>query len=241
MNHTRTIVLRLNRKKRIVFACTVLFSLGLLLLAGYWVYSTGLANGKQAIAQHTSMTKELAGLERALRSEQQRAVSAEKSAEIDRMAAEEVREALLEYRNELAELQSNITFYRSLMAPDELERGLGLHAFGLSYNEETASYQYSGLVTQAGDQNKLLKGKASIRLMAESNGLIKGYELSTLPDFSGQLPTKLRFRFFQSIEGSFKLPDDLTPVSMVIELQSTGKAAQKINKTFNWQDLLGAR
>ncbi|MGB2272239.1 MAG: DUF6776 family protein, partial [Pseudomonadales bacterium] len=142
-----------------MFACTVLFSLGLLLLGGYWVYSIGLADGKQAIAQYASMTKELAGLERELRSEQQRAVSAEKSAEIDRMAAEEVRETLLEYRNELAELQSNITFYRRLMAPDELDKGLGLHAFGLSYNEKTASYHYSGLVTQAGDQNKLLKGK----------------------------------------------------------------------------------
>ena len=100
-------------------------------------------------------------------------------------------------------------------------------------------------MTQAGGKNKLFKGKLSIRLMVESKDpsakdTIQTFALSDLPGFTGELPAKLRFRFFQTIEGAFKLPDNLTPVSMVVELESTAKAAQKINKTFNWQDLLGA-
>ena len=241
MNHTRNIVFRLDRSKKIVFACTIIFFLCLLLLVGFLIYDKGLAEGKQAIAQNKLISADLVALKQALRAEQQRAVSAEKSAEIDRLAAEEVRVELLSHRNELAELQSNIEFYRSLMAPDEQEKGLGLYGFTLTYDQRSNTYQYKALVTQAGNQNRLLKGTISIRLMAESNDLIKGYVLSALPAFKGTLPAKLRFRFFQTIEGSFKLPDDLTPVSMAVELESTGKAAQKINKTFNWQELLGAR
>ena len=241
MNHTRSIVLRLDRSKKIMFVCGIVFSLVLLSMGGYAIYHKGLAEGEQAIAKNKLISQELADLQVAFRSEQQRAVNAEKSAEIDRLAAEEVRRALLTYRNDLAELQSNVEFYRSLMAPDELEKGLGLYGFNLSYDQKAGTYQYKVLVTQAGNLNRLLKGEMSIRLMAESNGSLKGYKLSNLPAFSGLMPAKLRFRFFQTIEGSFKLPDDLTPVSMVVELESTGKAAQKINKTFNWQELLGAR
>ena len=118
MNHTRNIVFRLDRSKKIVFACTIIFFLCLLLLVGFLIYDKGLAEGKQAIAQNKLISADLVALKQALRAEQQRAVSAEKSAEIDRLAAEEVRVELLSHRNELAELQSNIEFYRSLMAPD---------------------------------------------------------------------------------------------------------------------------
>jgi hypothetical protein len=245
MNSTRTIVFRLNPKKKIAIVCGIVFLLALLMAGSNFIYNTGMGDGRQAIVQNELITAELAELQSVFRDEQQRAVNAEKSAEIDRMAAEEVRKELLGYRNELAELQSSVDFYRGLMAPDELEKGLGLHGFHVSFNKRSNSYQYKALVTQAGGKNKLFKGKLSIRLMVESNdssakGAIQVLALSDLPGFTGELPAKLRFRFFQTIEGAFKLPDNLTPVSMVVELESTAKAAQKINKTFNWQDLLGA-
>lgn len=245
MTDTRTIVFRLNPRKKIALVCAIVFSLALLIVGGLFIYNTGMANGLQAVAQNKLITAELAELQTGFRDEQQRAVNAEKSAEIDRLAAEEVRKELLGYRNELAELQSSVDFYRGLMAPDELEKGLGLHGFHVSFDKRSRSYQYKALVTQAGGKNKLFKGRLSIRLMVESNDAsaeeaIQVLALSDLPGFTGELPAKLRFRFFQTIEGAFKLPDNLTPVSMVVELESTAKAAKKINKTFNWQDLLGA-
>ncbi|MDB4453332.1 hypothetical protein N9123_00225 [Pseudomonadales bacterium] len=245
MNNTRTIVFRLNRRKKIAIICGIVFSLVLLLIGGCFIYSTGIADGRQAVEQNELMTAELAELQASFRGEQQRAVTAEKSAEIDRLAAEAVRKELLSYRNELAELKTSVDFYRGLMAPDELEKGLALHGFHVSFNKRTNSYQYKALVTQAGGKNQLLKGKFDISLVVESSDAsaknsIQTFALSDLPGFNGNLPTKLRFRFFQTIEGAFKLPDHLTPVSMVIALESTGKAVQKINKTFNWQDLLGA-
>jgi hypothetical protein len=245
MNNTRTIVFRLNRSKKIAFVCAIVFSLVLLILVGYFIHSVGMADGRQAVEQNKLIAVELAELQTVLRDEQQRAVTAEKSAEIDRLAAEAVRKELLGYRHELAELQSSVDFYRGLMAPEELDKGLGLYGFHVTYNKRTNSYEYKALVTQAGAKNRLLKGTFSIRLMVESSdssskNAIKAYALSDLPSFVGELPAKLRFRFFQAIEGSFKLPDNLTPVSMAVELESTGKAAQKINKTFNWHDLLGA-
>ena len=245
MNNTRTIVFRLNRRKKTVIVCAIIFSLVLLLVGGCLIYSKGMADGRQAVEQNKLMAAELVELQTVLRDEQQRAVNAEKSAEIDRLAAEAVRKALLGYRNELAELKISVDFYRGLMAPGELEKGLGLHGFHVSFNKRTNSYQYKALVTQAGGKNQLLKGKLAISLIVESSDAtakqsIQTFALSDLPGFDGELPAKLRFRFFQTIEGSFKLPNNLTPVSMVIALESTGKAAQKINKTFNWQDLLGA-
>lgn len=241
MNSTRTIVFRLSHGKRKALIGGFIFTLAVLLVCIYWVYRIGLGAGDQALAQNKAISSELVGLHAALRREQQRSVSAEKIAEIDRLAAEAVRQELLAYRHKLAELQSDIEFYRRLMAPDELEKGLGLYAFRLSYDKSADSYQYSALVTQAGDQNQVIKGSLSIHLVAGPNDSSKLIAVESLPEFTGTLPARLRFRFFQTVEGSFKLPEDLTPVSITVKVASTVKSAQKINKTFNWIELLGDR
>lgn len=266
MSKGRTIVLRLTPKLRLAAICTIVFLLGIFWLSAYVGYLIGIGDAVTAKAQNVEMSDELISLRESQRKAQQRAVRAEKSAEIDRLAAEDVRQALLAYRNEVADLESDVEFYRRLMAPDELDKGLSLYAFKLSFDNQTQRYQYSALVTQAGGKNQVIKGNLAITLLAQQGSSVsadlavtdnednaadsdklvtdtvklQSMSLADLPDYAGSLPAKLRFRFFQTIEGSFKLPDDITPVSVVVAVKSTGKSAQQIEKTFNWQDLMGA-
>lgn len=261
MSKRRTIVLRLTPKLRLAAICTIVFLLGIFWLSAYVGYLIGIGDAATAKTQNVQMSDELVSLRESQRKAQQRAVLAEKSAEIDRLAAEDVRQALLAYRNEVADLESDVEFYRRLMAPDELDKGLSLYAFKLSFDNQTQRYQYSALVTQAGGKNQVIKGNLAITLLARQGESVsadlaikdkenksadadkvelQSMSLADLPEYAGSLPAKLRFRFFQTIEGSFKLPDDITPVSVVVAVKSTGKSAQQIEKTFNWQDLMGA-
>lgn len=237
-------------------ALAIVLVLALVVAGAYGGYHIGLGEAGPALKKNKRLANDIIELREAARAAQQRAVRAEKTAEIDRLAAESVRQEWLAHRHEVAELENDVDFYRRLMAPDELDKGLAIYAFKLSLDEQTGHYEYSALVTQAGGQNRVVKGSLSISLLVEyvevnDSGSDSGaadaiparqalLSLKSLPEFEGKLPAKLRFRFFQTIEGSFKLPEQGTPVSMVIALESAGKKPQQLEKTFNWQELSGA-
>ncbi len=258
MNDYRSVVVRITPRLRWILLLLVTLALVSQLAAYFIGRSQGQSLAELAIVDNQSLRQEIVALEQALQSQRQRAVRAEKTAEIDRLAVEGVHQTLLNYHREAAELRSDVDFYRSLIAPEELERGLNLYSFKLSFDTDTGLYRYRALVTQAGAQNLVIKGKLSITLTLAQQpagytvgegiegvpGQSSGQEqkeqvfsLAEMPAFDGQLPAKLRFRFFQKVEGAFKLPDGQRPVSMEVEVKSTGKSAHHIQQHFTWQQL----
>ena len=63
---------------------------------------------------------------------------------------------------------------------------------------------------------------------------------SDLPGVTDSMPARLRFRFFQRIQGQFKLPQELQPVSIVLSAKTSSKKPQKVSRSFQWKALLGA-
>ena len=143
---------------------------------------------------------------------------------------------LLAQRHELTALQSDVGFYRGLMAPDELRRGLGVHDFNWWYEADSDRHHYRFLATHADGKNALIKGVASLALSYQQDGVERRQSLGKLPQFDGDSPAKLRFRFFQKIAGSFKLPKDSTPVSMHLELKIKGRGSPRFEQRFVWRE-----
>ena len=258
--YAKTLVIRITRKFRFIAALFALLLLIIFWLAAYTGYLIGMDEAVVAKAENIELKTDLAASIDSERNARQRATRAQKTAEIDRLAAERVRQELLTYRKEVADLEADLAFYRRLMAPDELEKGLGLYAFKVSLDQQTDQYRYSAVVTQAGGKNQVIKGSVAIYLLAREitkpvtdpqqqaeaepeaeQAPLQRIAISDLPEFAGSSPAKLRFRFFQTVEGAFKLPENLSPVSIAIEIKSTGKAAQQLEKTFQWHQLIGER
>lgn len=186
-------------------------------------------------------------LEIAVSKQRRRAVKAETTANIDRLAAEEVRQSLLTYRREVSDLQADVEFYRRLMAPEEVNKGLDLYSFKLSFDRVSKLYRYSALVTNSTSQNPVVKGTLGLQLRgtellasAESEGaaVAKLLDIEDSPEFNGRLPAQLRFRFFQKVEGAFKLPEGLTPDSILVTINSNAKQAKHLERQFQWSSLL---
>lgn len=272
---SKTLVLRVTRRlKTLLFAAAVLM-LALFWLSAYSGYLIGMGDAAKARAKNSELEADLLVSINSERNARQRATRAEKTAEIDRLAAEKVRQALLAYRREVADLQTDLEFYRRLMAPDELDKGLGLYDFKLTFDSEAKQYRYTAMVTQAGEQNQVVRGQLSIYLLARpivdladdlagdlwgdapggdlpendranadavlGESELQRISVADLPAFSGDNPAKLRFRFFQNVEGVFKLPDNLSPVSMVVEVKAAGKSPQQLVTTHQWHQLIGER
>ena len=225
-----------------IFRVILLIALMLLMIAigFYWSYRMGLAESHRLVAENASLNDAVAQLQIDLAQARQRAVSADKAAEIARLANEEVRLSLLTYGQEIADLEADIAFYRGLMAPDELAIGLAIHDFYLSYEDDTDFYHYTAILTQSTNKHSLLKGSVMMELLVQGPHGIDRIAFSDLPGFTGSMPERLRFRFFQRIQGQFKLPQELQPVSIVLSAETSSKKPQKVSRSFQWQALLGA-
>ncbi len=211
------------------------------LLIAWAAFEIGQQNAGSAAKLGTQLRRELNIANRERGELRQQLAIAEKNGQLDRMAAETVRKEIVAYRQQIAGLQRDVDFYRSLMAPGEDNQGLAIHALEINHSVADQRFHYQVTIKQVGNGNLLLKGKLDvlIDLRESASGTLETRRLAELPDFSGSIPAVLRFRFFQTVSGSFKLPAGYVPVSMTLSATSSGKAQESVKRTYEWQELTG--
>jgi hypothetical protein len=45
---------------------------------------------------------------------------------------------------------------------------------------------------------------------------------------------KMRFRYYQNIEGTLRIPEDFQPAKILIKVKPTGKKLAPVEETFEW-------
>ena len=73
-----------------------------------------------------------------------------------------------------------------------------------------------------------------IGLRNEENEFIA---LRDLSEDIADLGVKFRFRYFQDVEGSLKLPEEFEPLEIQVVAQAEGRKSSQAERTFNWDDL----
>ena len=235
----RSVVLRLNGRFRAMLGAIIALLLALLGLAFYAGFRFGLGESSVLLDRNKALALQTVEYEQQVAGLNQQLAIANKTAEIDRLAAEEVRQSLLAEQVQVSRLQQDLDFYRSLMAPDERQAEVALHSLELVPDRQSGLYRFSALVTQSGGGNPLVKGSLSATLTLEADGDRQFIPIQQLSGFSGKLPAKLRFRFFQRVEGSFELPPQSKPVQVVVRVTLLGKTTRELEKNYPWNQLIG--
>ena len=126
--------------------------------------------------------------------------------EVDRRALEMVRRELAGQKERIADLEEELRFYQSLMAPGEIAQGLSLRAIELVARQEPGRYAYRIVVQQEARKHELLKGTLYVEVVGLLGEEQVIYPLSELSADLEEAEVALRFRYFQSIEGELVLP-----------------------------------
>lgn len=237
MPEDKTFVFRVNRqfKARLLLAVLAL----LVCLAGIFYLGrlNGLGSSVELLQRNRELLEQVDSQKKAISNDRREIVRLQKAAEVDRLAAEVVRQDVLTYRQEAADLQRDVEFYRGLMAPDELQRGLRLHSFEIAPAALAGQYTFRAVMTNIGGNGNVVKGGLQIAMAVTVEGQLKELLLSELPDYQGVMPIKLRFRFFQNIEGAFKLPANYQPVSITVSSDIKDAAGETFQASYNWAEL----
>ena len=157
----------------------------------------------------------------------------ELSRTLEEGANQELRQTIKSLHGEVADLKEEVSFYKNLMAPSSLKKGLAVDRFELSQSSDR-SYDYYMLLTQIVDRRTWVQGSVQVDVLGtgENNEqqVLPLTEIASLESY----PLKYRFRYFQDYSGKIKLPVGFKPLSIVITVDRNGKK-EDIQKRFNWK------
>jgi len=144
------------------------------------------------------------------------------------------------------QLTEEVTFYKSLMAPSSLAKGLQIADFELTALEKPGTYRFHLLLTQVETRRDWVQGEVTLEVegrMAAASGTdgsdsatVNGPKVLPLTEIGegDSYPLKYRFRYFQDLSGVISLPRGFEPERIVVRAGKRGASTQPLSRTFDW-------
>jgi len=216
------------------------FSVILVLLAtaAYLLFESGIRYSGERVEQ---LTQRLGGTEgaynvlrRANADLREQLTVLKRSSEIDRRAAREVRDEYAGLRATVMELRKQLTFYQSIVSPEDAGPGLKVQRFHLEPTQEEGGFFYSLTLTQVKRNERYVRGVVEMEIEGTENGKPKVLKFRKLAAGNSKA-LGFKFRYFQNFEGEIRIPPQFKPLQIRILLKPRGKKQPPgIEKTMDW-------
>ena len=231
---TRTRVQRRRRRRRLL-----VLALG---LVGLLLLGSGLYLGQRAAysgmgidpAEYRELQAALPEAEAEIERLQQALSVVQTRHNIDRDSLELVRREIAQQKEQIASLEEGLQFYRSLMSPESIAQGLSLRPIELVKRGEQR-YAYRIVAQQEARKHTLLRGDLYAEVKGRQGEEIVTYPLASLADDLDNNSIKLRFRYFQAVEGELVLPEGFEPDSISVVARSSTPSKAEIREDYPWR------
>ncbi|MCL1036960.1 hypothetical protein L2750_07310 [Shewanella submarina] len=134
------------------------------------------------------------------------------------------------------QLQRELNFYRSVMAPENNAEGVAIYSAELLPGVETGKQRLELTLMQLEKRKQLVKGRVEVSLIGTEDGVARTIPLKTL---TGNTPA-FNFRYFQMLESEFALPEGFNlarvNVKVVVPASRWTKGAES-EQTFSVPEL----
>jgi hypothetical protein len=156
----------------------------------------------------------------------------ERSLQIDREANRTVSEQLKTVQDERLAAEKEVSFLRRLIQ----NGGGGIlrpKDFKLKESPQDGQYRYSVTIQQLIQDFGESVGSVDIKVIGKRGGKEVTLPLSEL-EGSEPKKHKLKLKHFQIIEGMIRIPDDLDPENLVVEISPETPELIPVSETFSW-------
>ena len=155
-----------------------------------------------------------------------------------REASNSLREDLTEELSKSARLEEEVTFFKGLMSPSSLTKGLQVAELELVALPESGEYNFQLLLTQVALRRGFIAGDVRLDVIGRyaddaqgGEAVLSLTELAALEAY----PMKFRFRYFQDLTGNLALPDNFAPTRILVTANQSGK--EPLQVSFPWPQI----
>ena len=222
--------------RRVLFTFALLVGVAVSALGGwaYGYYTTLLAQQSEQAARDDLMADlELAQTENAdLR--RQLAIL-DRASVMDQRANEEVQTTIRTLRERVAQLEQDVVYYRQVVTEETEDTGLMVGALDISATAQPERFGYKLVLRQEdADGDTFLTGHVNVNLVGTENDEQVIYPLREVSEDEDQLDIRLRFKYFQNVEGELALPVGFEPDRIQIAAVSDEPVEKTVNQDFSW-------
>ena len=208
-----------------------------LLCAGGWLMLS-VAGGM--VSPRGDVEGELARLQSTLEAQQTelttlraRTAQTERQLEMERAAAADLAKQVKALTFENSKLKEDLAFFQSLMSTGVAREGtLSVNRFRLQPQAAEGEYRYQMLLVQGGPKAKEFHGRMQFILEVQQEG--RKIAVTLPPDAErDSREYQLDFRFFQRVEGTFKLAPGSVLKGMQVRVFENGTRTPKLTQTLS--------
>jgi len=162
----------------------------------------------------------------------------DRSSVVDQRATAEVQATIRNLREQLAQLQQDVVFYRQVVSSDTVGTGLIVGQMNIYGTSDPGRFRYKLVMRQQdADGDSYLRGHVNVNLVGRRGDEQMIFALRDISDEQDQLDIRLRFKYFQTIEGELALPTGFEPERIQIVAVATEPVGKSIDQYFSWMVL----
>jgi hypothetical protein len=174
---------------------------------------------------NTKMQQELAGIRGEL-------AQSERQLQMERATYADLVKQMKALTEENAGLKEDLAFFQTLMPSGGKEGGVAVNRFLVQNDALPGEYRYRLLLTQSGQRSKDFQGSLQfvVNLQQDNKKIVM-----TLPaeGESADKGFKLNFRFYQRVEGTFRVAAGAVVKSMQVRVFENGNTEPKLTQAVN--------
>lgn len=231
-----------------MFVCVLV---ALLLVAGWGLYMLGRAHGSgpdwrfetvqrpspvdddnlraanwRLRAENRRLSRQLAGLRQ--------------STEVDQYASSELRDALGRMQARLSELKKELAFYRNIVSPKTGDIGARVQNLTVARAGKPDLYDLQFTLIRSMGYEGELSGQVQITLRGLRDGEPVDLAWTELAlDPSSELV--FSFQYYQRLGGAFRLPEDIHPIRLAVEVDPEADGTSAVTKNYRWTELIASQ
>ena len=159
---------------------------------------------------------------------------AKQSAEMDQAAIKAIKQRIKKFQDERLKMEEELTFLRGIVSTGPEKKGLRIQKFKLTAGTTEGDYEYAFTVSQVLNRGLVAKGRIYLELEGLQDGESATLGLAKLAD-DHKSSHKMRFRYFQNVKGTLKIPAGFEPAKLTIEVKPESKKLDVVTETFDWE------
>jgi hypothetical protein len=201
---------------------------------GWTTYDYGmeLAGFRQSESQRqiAQMAGEIQSRDTRIAEMRTQVAAAERQLQIDRATFGDLGRQMKLLSEENAALKEDLALFQSLMASDEKELGLSINRFRVQPDSLPGEYRYRFLLVQSGQRVKEFQGTLQFVVNLEQ-GDRKFVVTLPLEEQKSSKEYQVSFKFFQRVEGTFKVAPGTVVKSLQVRVFEIGSITPKLSQS----------
>ena len=195
-------------------------------------YGMELAGFRQSEAQRkiAQMSVEIQSRDSRIAELRTQVAAAERQLQIDRATYGDLGRQVKLLSEENAALKEDLALFQSLMASGEKEMGLSINRFRVQPDSLPGEYRYRFLLVQSGQRVKEFQGTLQFVVSLEQ-GDRKFVVTLPLDEQKSAKEYQVNFKFFQRVEGTFKVAPGTVVKSLQVRVFEIGSITPKLSQS----------